>query len=45
METKYYQGKSKQNHDAAEFMAFVGVVGLGLTFLMYFTYLLIFINN
>ena len=45
METKNYQGKSKEQCDASEFIAFIGVVGLGLTLLMYFTYLLIFINN
>jgi hypothetical protein len=41
METKNYQGKTKQNHDAAEFMAFAGVVGLALSFLMYFIFIML----
>lgn len=41
METKYYQGKTKQNHDAAELMAFVGVVGAGVSMIAYFMFVII----
>lgn len=40
MGTKY-QGKTKQNHDAAELMAFVGVVGVGVSMLSYFIFILL----
>ena len=41
METKYYQGKTKQNHDAAELMAFVGVVGAGASMIAYFIFVML----
>lgn len=44
METKSYQGKSKQKQDATEFMAFVGVVGASISILLYFIYLMVLIN-
>lgn len=44
MRSKSYQGKSKINHDAAELMAFVGVVGAGVSILFYFIYLMFLIN-
>jgi hypothetical protein len=44
METKYYQGKSKDKHDATELMAFVGVVGVGVSLLMYFTFLMFMVG-
>lgn len=44
METKSCQGKSKQKQDASEFMAFVGVVGAGISILFYFIYLMFLIN-
>lgn len=40
MGTKY-QGKTKQNHDAAELMAFVGVVGAGASMIAYFIFILL----
>lgn len=45
METKNYQGKSKNKQDAAEFMAFIGVVGVGISLMFYFIYLLIVLNK
>ena len=44
METKYCQGKSKDKQDATEFMAFIGVVGMGISLMIYFIYILIFLN-
>jgi hypothetical protein len=44
MGTKYCQGKSKDKHDATEFMAFIGVVGMGISLIIYFIYILIFLN-
>lgn len=38
------QGKSKQNYDAAEFIAFVGVAGAGLSIFCYIIYLIILFN-
>lgn len=40
-----FQGKSKDEYDAAEFIAFVGVVGAGLSILCYFIYLILFFNT
>ena len=45
METKHYQGKSKDKQDASEFMAFIGVVGVGISLMFYFIYLLILLHN
>jgi len=39
-----FQGKSKQNYDAAEFIAFVGVVGAGITILAYIIFLFLMIG-
>jgi hypothetical protein len=40
-----FQGKSKEKYDAAEFMAFAGVVGVGLSIFCYIIYLIIFFNS
>jgi hypothetical protein len=34
-----FQGKSKQQYDAAKFIAFVGVLGTGMIILAYFIFL------
>lgn len=44
MKTKSYQGKSKLKQDAAELLAFIGVVGAGVSILFYFIYLMFLIN-
>lgn len=41
METKYCQGKSKDKQDATEFMAYIGVVGVGVSLLMYFIFIML----
>lgn len=41
METKYCQGKSKDKQDATEFMAFIGIVGVGVSLLMYFIFIML----
>lgn len=38
------QGKSKENYDAAEFMAFVGVAGAGISIFCYIIYLIFLFN-
>lgn len=39
-----FQGKSKRHYDAAEFMAFIGVIGAGLSILAYIIYSIILYN-
>lgn len=41
METNDYQGKSKQNHDAAELMAFIGVSAAMASILGYILFIII----
>lgn len=40
-----FQGKSKRDYDAAEFIAFVGVAGAGISIFCYIIYLIIFFNQ
>jgi hypothetical protein len=39
-----FQGKSKENYDASEFIAFVGVVGAGISILAYIIFLFLMIG-
>jgi hypothetical protein len=39
-----FQGKSKDQHDAAEFMAFVGVTGVAISVFCYIIYLIFLFN-
>jgi hypothetical protein len=39
-----FQGKSKRNYDAAEFMAFVGVAGAAVSIFCYIIYLIFLFN-
>lgn len=37
-----YQGKSQRHYDATEFMAFVGVIGAGVSILVYLIFVFLF---
>jgi hypothetical protein len=39
-----YQGKSKRHYDAAEFMAFIGVIGAGVSIIGYIIFAFIMIG-
>lgn len=39
-----YQGKSQRHYDATEFMAFVGVVGVGVSIIGYIIFVFIMIG-
>jgi hypothetical protein len=39
-----FQGKSKRHYDAAEFMAFIGVIGAGVSILVYLIFVFLFFN-
>jgi hypothetical protein len=39
-----FQGKSKEQYDASEFIAFVGVVGAGVSILGYIIFMFLFIG-
>jgi hypothetical protein len=40
-----FQGKSKRHYDAAEFMAFIGVIGAGVSILVYLIFVFLFFNT
>jgi hypothetical protein len=40
-----FQGKSKRHYDAAEFMAFIGVIGAGVSILVYLIFVFLFFNK
>jgi hypothetical protein len=40
-----YQGKSKRHYDAAEFMAFIGVIGAGVSIIIYLIFLFLFFSE
>jgi hypothetical protein len=40
-----YQGKSRRHYDAAEFMAFIGVIGAGVSLIVYLIFVFLFFNT